>query len=614
MINEKIRNVAIIAHVDHGKTSLVNEMLKQGNVFRDNQVVEDRVMDSNDIERERGITILSKNASCEYNGTKINVVDTPGHADFGGEVERVLKMVDGVLLVVDAYEGPMPQTRFVLGKALELNLKVIVVVNKIDRPDARLKDVEDEVLELLMDLEASDEQLNSPFVYASARTGCASLDKNQTGENFAPLFETILSHIPAPEGEPDGELRLLVSAAEHNDYVGKLGIGKIERGTLKVGTPIVVCNYFDESKNVKSKVVQLFAYQGLKRVPVESATVGDIVCVAGVENVMIGDTLCSPQDVAPLEFVKIAEPSVEMTFMVNDSPFAGKEGKFVTSRHLRDRLYKEAVKDLSLKVSDTSSSEAFTVAGRGEMHLSILIENMRRDGYEFQVSMPRVRYKTIDGKKCEPIDRLTIDVPEESVGTIMQKMGIRKAELIGMTPKQSRMKMEFFIPERGLFGFKSEMLTDTKGEGVMSSVFSGYEEYKGEIDRKEYGSLIAFENGEAITYGLFNAQERGDLFITTGVPVYAGMVVGRNPKGEDLVVNVCKRKHLSNCRSSSSDDALRLVTPINMSLEDSLEFLADDEYLEVTPKSIRIRKVILDHNMRLRERGKILRGEVTVDD
>ena len=614
MINEKIRNVAIIAHVDHGKTSLVNEMLKQGNVFRDNQVVEDRVMDSNDIERERGITILSKNASCEYKGVKINVVDTPGHADFGGEVERVLKMVDGVLLVVDAYEGPMPQTRFVLEKALELNLKVIVVVNKIDRQDARLSEVEDEVLELLMDLNATDDQLNSPFVYASARTGCASLNKNDMGNNFVPLFETILSHIPAPQGEINDGIRLLVSAAEHNDYVGKLGIGKIERGSVKVGDQIVVCNYFDETKKVRSKIVQLFAYQGLKRVPVESATVGDIVCVAGVENVMIGDTLCSPEKIEPIEFVKIAEPSVEMTFMVNDSPFAGKEGKFVTSRHLRDRLYKEAVKDLSLKVSDTNSSEAFTVAGRGEMHLSILIENMRRDGYEFQVSMPRVRYKTIDGKKCEPIDIVTIDVPEDCVGTIMQKMGIRKADLIQMTPKQSRMKMEFYIPERGLFGFKSEMLTDTKGEGIMSSVFYGYEEYRGEIDRKEYGSLIAFENGEAITYGLFNAQERGDLFISTGTPVYAGMVVGRNPKGEDLVVNVCKRKHLSNCRSSASDDALRLVTPINMSLEDSLEFLADDEYLEVTPKSIRIRKVILDHNMRMRERGKILRGEVSVDD
>lgn len=613
MKNEKVRNIAIIAHVDHGKTSLVNEMLKQGNVFRDNQVVEDRVMDSNAIERERGITILSKNASCEYKGVKINVVDTPGHADFGGEVERVLKMVDGVLLVVDAFEGPMPQTRFVLEHALALNLKVIVVVNKTDRPDARCGEVVDEVLELLLDLDANEEQLDSPFVFASARTGKATLDYTKEGENFVPLFETILSHIPAPEGEIDAPLGMLVSSAEHNDYVGKLAIGKITSGKISVGDNVVVCNYYDKTKQIKSKVVQLFTYQGLKRVQTDSAEMGDIVCVAGLENVMIGDTICSPQKVEPQEFVQIAEPSVEMTFMVNDSPFAGKEGKFVTSRHLRDRLYKEAVKDLSLRVSDTSTSEAFTVCGRGEMHLSILIENMRRDGYEFQVSMPRVRFKDIDGQKCEPIDILTLDVPADCVGTVMNKMGVRKGELIHMTPKASRMKMEFYIPERGLFGFKSELLTDTKGEGIMSSIFHDYEPYKGEIERREYGSLIAFEAGESIVYGLFNAQERGELFIGAGVPVYAGMIVGRNPKGEDLVVNVCKRKHLSNCRASGSDDALRLETPVLMSLEDCLEFLADDEYLEVTPKSIRMRKKILDHNMRLRERGKILRGEV-VDD
>lgn len=610
MINEKIRNVAIIAHVDHGKTSLVNEMLKQGNVFRDNQVVEDRVMDSNDIERERGITILSKNASCEYKGVKINVVDTPGHADFGGEVERVLKMVDGVLLVVDAFEGPMPQTRFVLERALALNLKVIVVVNKMDRPDARPKEVVDEVLELFMDLDANDEQLDSPFVFASARTGKATLDLNVEAQNFASLFETILSHIPAPQGDKSAPFQMLVSSAEHNDYVGKLAIGKIERGCVKVGDQVSVCNFYEKEKNVKCKIVSLFTYQGLKRVPVESAEIGDIVCIAGLEDVMIGDTICSQTSVEPLEFVKIAEPSVEMTFMVNNSPFAGKEGKFVTSRHLRDRLYKEAIKDLSLRVSDTKSSEAFTVCGRGEMHLSILIENMRRDGYEFQVSMPRVRYKMIDGKKCEPIDILTLDVPADCVGTVMNKMGVRKGELIHMTPKQSRMKMEFYVPERGLFGFKSELLTDTKGEGIMNSIFHDYEPYKGAIERREYGSLIAHETGEAVVYGLFNAQERGELFIGPGVPVYAGMVVGRNPKGEDLVVNVCKKKHLSNCRSSSADDALRLETPIIMSLEDCLEFLADDEYLEVTPKSIRIRKTILDHNMRLRERGKMLRGEL----
>lgn len=609
MTNENIRNVAIIAHVDHGKTSLVNEMLKQGNVFRDNQVVVDRVMDSNALERERGITILSKNCSCEYKGVKINIVDTPGHADFGGEVERVLKMVDGVLLVVDAFEGPMPQTRFVLEHALKLNLKVVVVVNKIDRQDARINEVVDEVLELFMDLNANDEQLDSPFVYASARTGKASLDPNEEGENFVPLFETILKHIPAPQGDADAPMRMLVSSCEHNDYVGKLAIGKMERGELKVGDSIVLCNYHDSAKNAKGKIVQLFTYKGLKREQTGTASIGDIVCIAGLEDVQIGDTVCSPQDVTPLEFVQIAEPSVEMTFLVNNSPFAGKEGKFVTSRHLRDRLYKEAIKDLSLKVSDTSSSEAFTVCGRGEMHLSILIENMRRDGYEFQVSMPRVRYKEIDGKKCEPVDIVTLDVPQENVGTVMNKMAVRKGELIKMTPKGSRMKLEFYIPERGLFGFRSELLTDTKGEGIMTSIFDSYQPFKGEIDRRVYGSLIAYETGEAIVYGLYNAQERGELFITPGTKVYGGMVVGRNPKGDDIVVNVCKRKHLSNCRASGSDDALRLETPITMSLEDCLEFLADDEYLEITPKSVRIRKIILDHNMRLRERGKMLRGE-----
>ena len=610
MTNEKIRNVAIIAHVDHGKTSLVNEMLKQGNVFRDNQQVEDRVMDSNALEKERGITIFSKNASCLYDETKINVIDTPGHADFGGEVERVLKMVDGVLLVVDAFEGPMPQTRFVLEKALALNLKVVVVVNKMDRQDARPKEVVDEVLELFMDLNANDDQLDSPFVFASARSGKASLSLDEEGENFEPLFKTIINHVPAPSGDDKAPLSMLVSSAEHNDYVGKLAIGKVENGSIKVGDQVVVCNFYDKTKNIKSKVVSLFTYQGLKRIPKNEVQMGDIVCIAGLDNVMIGDTICSPQEVVAKEFVQIAEPSVEMTFMVNDSPFAGKEGKFVTSRHLRERLYKEAIKDLSLKVSDGATAESFLVAGRGEMHLSILIENMRRDGYEFQVSMPRVRFKTINGKKCEPIDILTLDVPADCVGTVMNKMGVRKGELIHMTPKQSRMKMEFYVPERGLFGFKSELLTDTKGEGIMNSVFYEYQPYKGEIDRREYGSLIAFETGEAVVYGLFNAQERGELFIGAGVQVYAGMVVGRNPKGEDLVVNVCKKKHLSNCRSSGSDDALRLETPILMSLEDCLEFLADDEYLEVTPKSVRIRKKILDHNLRLRERGKILKGEV----
>ncbi len=610
MTNEKIRNIAIIAHVDHGKTSLVNELLKQGSVFRDNQVVEDRVMDSNALERERGITILSKNCSCVYKGVKINIIDTPGHADFGGEVERVLKMVDGVLLVVDAFEGPMPQTRFVLEKALALQLKVIVVINKIDRQDARINEVIDEVLELFLELDANEEQLNSPFIFASARAGIASADKNVLGENMNPLFDKILEYIPAPTGDENGKCQMLVSSAEHNDYVGKLAVGKISRGTLKVGQNVVLCNYHDENKKIRSKVVSLYVFEGLKKVPVESASIGEIVCVAGLEGVQIGDTICDSELVEPIEFVKIAEPSVEMTFMVNDSPFAGKEGKFVTSRHLRDRLYKEAVKDLSLKVSDGQTAEQFKVCGRGEMHLSILIENMRRDGYEFQVSMPKVLIKEINGVKCEPVDKLYLDVPEDCTGVVMQKMGIRKGELIQMTPHGNRMKMEFLIPSRGLFGFKSELLTDTRGEGVINSIFYEYQPWKGEIKRKEYGSLIAHETGEAIVYGLYNAQERGDLFIGPGVPVYAGMVVGENPKGEDIVVNVCKKKHLSNCRASGSDDALRLTPPKKMSLEDAIEFLGDDEILEVTPKSFRIRKIILDHNLRMRERGKILRGEI----
>lgn len=610
MKNEKIRNIAIIAHVDHGKTSLVNELLKQGSVFRDNQAVEDRVMDSNAIERERGITILSKNCSCVYNDVKINIVDTPGHADFGGEVERVLKMVDGVLLVVDAYEGPMPQTRFVLEKALALKLKVIVVVNKIDRPDARINEVIDEVLELFLELDANDEQLNSPFIFASARAGIASENKDEKGTDMKPLFEKIIEYIPAPEGDENQPSQMLVSSAEHNDYVGKLAVGKISRGTLSVGQNVTICNYHNENKKIRSKIVSLFVFEGLKKVPVQSATIGEIVCVAGLEGIQIGDTICDSNLIEPIEFVKIAEPSVEMTFMVNDSPFAGKEGKYVTSRHLRDRLYKEAVKDLSLKVSDGQTAEQFKVCGRGEMHLSILIENMRRDGYEFQVSMPKVLIKEIDGVKCEPIDRLFLDVPEDCTGVVMQKMGVRKGELVQMTPHGNRMKMEFLIPSRGLFGFKSELLTDTKGEGVINSIFYDYEPWKGEIKRRDYGSLIAHEAGEAIVYGLFNAQERGDLFIGPGVPVYAGMVVGQNPKGDDIVVNVCKKKHLSNCRASGSDDALRLTPPRKMSLEDAIEFLGDDEILEVTPKSFRIRKIILDHNMRMRERGKLLRGEI----
>ncbi len=610
MTNDKIRNVAIIAHVDHGKTSLVNEMLKQGNVFRENQVVEDRVMDSNALERERGITILAKNTSCVYNDVKINIIDTPGHADFGGEVERVLKMVDGVLLLVDAYEGPMPQTRFVLQKALELNLKVVVVVNKIDKPDARPKEVVDEVLELFLELDANEEQLNSPFVFCSAKKGTASLSATEQGETLAPLFETILKNIPAPVGNEQEPLQLLISSAEHNDYVGRLAVGKITRGSVKEGQNIVVCNYFEKDKKQRSKIVSLFVFEGLKRVPVKEAAVGEIVCVAGLEEVSIGDTICGEEKIEPVEFVKIAEPSIEMTFMVNNSPLAGTEGKFVTSRHIRDRLFKEAVKDLSLKVQDGATADSFIVRGRGEMHLSILIENMRRDGYEFQVSMPKVLIKEINGVKCEPIDKLLLDVPEDCVGAVMNKMGVRKGELQGMIPHGNRMKMEFLIPSRGLFGFKSELLTDTRGEGIINSIFDSYEPYKGEIQRREYGSLIAHEDGEAIVYGLFNAQERGDLFIGAGVKVYAGMVVGQNPKGGDIVVNVCKKKHLSNCRSSGADEALRLTPPKILSLEESIEFLADDELLEVTPKNIRIRKIILDHTMRMREKGKILRGEI----
>ena len=598
MKNEKLRNVAIIAHVDHGKTSLVNEMLKQGGVFRTNQTVQDRVMDSGDIERERGITILAKNCSLMHKDVKINIVDTPGHADFGGEVERSLKMVDGVLLVVDAYEGPMPQTRFVLEKALSLNLKVIIVINKIDRPDARIAEVEDEILELFMDLDANDEQLNSPFVYCSARAGTSSLNRDVPGTDMMPLLDKILEYIPAPEGDPDAPFQMLCSSTEMNEYVGKLAIGKIVRGTVHLNDNIVVTNYHKEKVDERCKVTALFEFEGMKKVAHDHSDFGDIVCVAGSQNFRVGDTLCDANNVEAMPFVKISEPSVEMTFSVNNSPFAGKEGKFVTSRHLRARLYKEAEKDLSLKVYDTDTTEAFRVCGRGEMHLSILIENMRREGYEFQVSMPKVLYQIKDGVKYEPIDKLVVDVPQDCMGAVMSKMGIRKGEFKNMSTHGSRLKMEFLIPSRGLFGYKSEFLTDTRGEGVMTSVHYDFEPYKGDIVRRNMGSLIAFETGKAVVYGLYNAQERGDLFIGPNTDVYTGMVVGRNPKNEDIVVNVCKEKHLSNCRSSSSDDALRLIPPINMSLEESIEFLADDELLEVTPRNLRIRKVILDHQAR----------------
>ncbi len=602
MEKNKIRNIAIIAHVDHGKTSLVNELLKQGGVFRTNQEVADRVMDSNDLERERGITILAKNASIHYKDYKINVIDTPGHSDFGGEVERALKMVDGVLLVVDAFEGTMPQTRFVLEKALALNLKVVIVINKIDRPDARIPEVEDEVLELLFDLNANDDQLNSPVIYASARLGIASTKRDEQGKDMQPLFEVIINHIPAPTGNESAPLQMLVSNTEHNDFLGKLAVGKIENGTISVGESVMIVNYFDEAKHEQVRVQQLFVYDGMKKAETNQVTAGDIVCVAGLGDIMIGDTVCSPEKVEPLEFVKISEPSVEMTFLVNDSPFAGKEGKFVTSRHLRDRLYRETIRDLSLKVEDTDSTDAFKVRGRGEMHLSILIENMRREGYEFQVSMPKVLFKYDEnGKKMEPIDKLVVDVPEESVGTVMSKMGIRKGELLEMRPQGSRTRLEFLIPSRGLFGYKSEFLTDTRGEGVMSSVHYGYDYYKGDIERRQCGALVAHETGECIGYGLANAQERGTLFVSVGDKVYGGMIVGENPRGDDLVVNVCKRKQLTNMRAAASDDALRLIPPKKMSLEKAIEFLNDDELLEVTPQSIRLRKKILDHDKRAKE-------------
>jgi len=535
---------------------------------------------------------------------KINIIDTPGHADFGGEVERVLKMVDGVLLLVDAAEGPMPQTRFVTQRALELGLKLIVVVNKVDRPDARLDEIGDEVLELLLDLDASEEQLESPILFCSGRSGTASLSQYEPGKDLIPLFETILSHVPAPQGDENGPMQMLVSSIDYNDYVGRIGIGRIERGSMKVNQNVMVGDYHESKKPYQSKIVTMYQIQGLSRVPCESAGVGDIVCVSGIENLTIGDTICDISAYEPLPFVKISEPTVEMTFSVNDSPFAGKEGKFVTSRQLRDRLYKELLKDVSLRVEDTDNTDAFKVSGRGEMHLSILIENMRREGFELSVSTPRVLYKTIDEKLYEPIERLLIDVPENCVGSVMEKMGTRKAELLHMAPHGSRMRLEFLIPARGLFGYKSEFLTDTKGEGIMSSIFDSYQEYKGDIPRRNSGSLIAFETGEAVTYGLYNAQERGTLFIEPGTQVYEGMIVGSNPKGEDLVVNVCKKKHLTNMRASGSDDALRLIPPRKLSLEDALEFIADDELLEITPKSIRIRKKILENNLRAKSKAK----------
>ncbi|MGN0614944.1 translational GTPase TypA [Ruminococcus flavefaciens] len=605
MIREDLRNIAIIAHVDHGKTTLVDEMLKQGGVFRENQAVAERVMDSNDIERERGITILAKNTSVMYNGTKINIIDTPGHADFGGEVERVLEMVDGVLLLVDAAEGPMPQTRFVLSKALEMGHKIIVVVNKIDRPDARLDEIGDEVLELLLDLDANEEQLESPLLFCSGRSGTASLSQYEAGTDLKPLFDTIINYIEPPKGEENDPLQMLISSIDYNEYVGRIGIGRIVRGKIAVNQQVTVCDYTGSKKNYNAKIVSLLQIQGLNRVPVQEAQMGDIVWISGIENITIGDTICATDAPDPLPFVKISEPTVEMTFSVNDSPFAGREGKFVTSRQLRERLFKELLKDVSLRVEETDSTDAFRVAGRGEMHLSILIENMRREGYELGVSTPRVLFKTDEnGRKLEPIERLVIDVPEDCVGSVMEKIGARKGDMVDMHPQGTRMRIEFLIPARGLFGYKSEFLTDTKGEGIMSHVFDGYQPYKGDIERRNTGSLVSFETGEAVTYGLYNAQERGQLFITSGTPVYEGMVVGASPKTEDLVVNVCKKKHLTNTRASGSDDALRLVPPRILSLEDCLEFLADDELLEVTPESLRIRKRTLSNTQRAKDRSK----------
>ncbi|MBE5753880.1 MAG: translational GTPase TypA [Clostridiales bacterium] len=599
-----VRNVAIIAHVDHGKTTLVNEMLKQGGIFRDNQEVMDRVMDSGDIERERGITILAKNTSAFYNGVKINIVDTPGHADFGGEVERVLKMVNGVLVLVDACEGPMPQTRFVMQKALELNHKLIIVVNKIDRPDARLSEVQDEILELLFDLNASDDQIDSPIIFCSGRAGTATLDYKTPGTDLTPLFDTIINHFEPQEVDMDAPFQMLVSSIDYNEYVGRIGIGRIERGKIAINQDVQTCNFNVTGKEVKGKLVSMYQIEGLQRVSVENAKAGDIVCVSGLENISIGDTICSPELVEPVPFVKISEPTVEMLFSVNDSPFAGKEGKFVTTRHLRDRLFKEMLKDVSLRVEETDSADSYRVCGRGEMHLSILIETMRRAGYEFQVGAPKVMYKQDGDTILEPMERLVVDVPEDKTGSVFSSMGVRKGELIQMENIGSRIRLEFKVPARGLFGYKSQFLTETRGEGVFNTLFYGYEEFKGDIERRATGSLVAFETGEAVTYGLFNAQGRGQLFIGAGTEVYEGMVVGVSPKNEDISVNVCKKKHLTNTRASGSDDALRLETPKIMSLEEAMEFINDDEMLEVTPENIRIRKKTLNTEMRLKRKAK----------
>ena len=599
---EDVRNIAIIAHVDHGKTTLVDELLKQSGVFRENQEVAERVMDSNDIERERGITILSKNTAVTYKGTKINIIDTPGHADFGGEVERVLKMVNGVILVVDAFEGAMPQTKFVLRKALELKLPVIVCVNKIDRPEARPAEVVDEVLELFLDLDADESQLDCPFVFASAKTGKASLNMEEEGTSMIPLFETILDYIPAPEGDPEAGTQVLISTIDYNEYVGRIGVGKVDNGSVKVNQEVVIVNHHEPDKQKKVKISKLYEFDGLNKVEVSEAQIGSIVAISGISDIHIGDTLCSPENPVPIPFQKISEPTIAMHFIVNDSPLAGQEGKYVTSRHLRDRLFRELNTDVSLRVEETDTTEAFKVSGRGELHLSVLIENMRREGYEFAVSKAEVLYHTDEnGKNLEPMELCYIDVPDEFSGSVIEKLSQRKGELRSMgTASGGYTRLEFSIPSRGLIGYRGEFMTDTKGNGIMNTIFDGYGPYKGDIQYRKQGSLIAFEAGEAITYGLYNAQERGVLFIGPGEKVYSGMVVGQNGKGEDIELNVCKKKQLTNTRSSSADEALRLTPPKVLSLEQALEFIDTDELLEVTPKSLRIRKKILDPTMRKR--------------
>ena len=600
VIRNDLRNIAIIAHVDHGKTTLVDEMLKQGGIYRENQETVTRVMDSGDLEKERGITILAKNTAVHYKDVKINLIDTPGHADFGGEVERILKMVNGVILLVDAAEGPMPQTRFVLQRALELNHRVIIVINKIDKPDARLGEVEDEILELLIDLNASDEQLDSPMLYCSGRAGTATEDPDVEGKDLVPLFEKILDYIPAPEGDENGELQLLVSSIDYNDYVGRIGIGRIERGSIRVNQDAYICNYHTGAAPRRTKIVALFQIDGLLRVPVDKANMGDIVCFSGAENITIGDTITSLAAPEPLEFVKVSEPTLEMTFAVNDSPFAGKEGKFVTSRQLRDRLYKELLKDVSLRVEDGDTTDEFKVAGRGEMHLSILIETMRREGYEMTCSNPRVLYKDIDGVKCEPMERVTLDVPSEYVGAVVEKLGQRKGDLLEMNPIGSRMRVEYSIPSRCLFGYRSEFLTATHGEGIMNTIFDGYQPYRGEVVMRFTGSLVASEAGETTRYGLYNTQERGNLFVGPQTPVYEGMIVGENPKNDDIAVNPCKKKQLTAIRSAGADEKLLLTPPVIFSLEEAIEFITDEELIEVTPKSIRLRKKILNTEERMK--------------